>query len=129
MILGALGQELQQILNQEWSPVSPSYSPATVGLSLVNQGDLAGGLIGELLLDWFYIKLLAVKPELQGQGFGRALVLRAEALARDKKCTGVWVNTYSFQAPEFYTKLGFQEFGRLPNNPRGQDRVFLSKKF
>jgi GNAT superfamily N-acetyltransferase len=106
-----------------------NYSPHAIGLSLEREGETVGGLVGEVHWDWFYIKLLAVSPEVQGQGCGRSLVGCAEQLAREKRCIGIWVNTYSFQAPGFYLSLGFQEFGRLPDNPIGHDRVFFFKRF
>ena len=47
-------------------------------------------------------------------------------------CPGVWlhsawVDTFSFQAPGFYAKLGYREFGRLDYPPDHQ-RIFLQKQ-
>jgi hypothetical protein len=32
--------------------------------------------------------------------------------------SGVWVDTFEFQAPGFYQKLGYEVFGVLPDHPR-----------
>jgi hypothetical protein len=39
-----------------------------------------------------------------------------------------YLDTFSFQAPEFYKKCGHQEFGTLENFPTGHTRYFLTKK-
>lgn len=39
------------------------------------------------------------------------------------------VETSSFQAPGFYLRHGYVEFGRVPFCVPGQARVFLSKSF
>ena len=38
-------------------------------------------------------------------------------------------NTYSFQQPEFYEKLGYQIFGQLNDFPEGHVKYFMKKSF
>ena len=38
-----------------------------------------------------------------------------------------WLDTFSFQAPEFYPKFGYREFARLDYPPDHQ-RIFLKKQ-
>jgi ribosomal protein S18 acetylase RimI-like enzyme len=52
--------------------------------------------------------------------------IEEEARARD--LIGIWLDTYSFQAPGFYRKLGYEEVGRIPDYPPGQARIFLAKR-
>lgn len=52
----------------------------------------------------------------------------AEAIAHDKGCVGVWLDTFSFQAPDFYQKLGYSVFGELKDYPPGYSRFFLQKR-
>jgi len=51
----------------------------------------------------------------------------AEAEARADGCRYVHLDSHSFQAPDFYKKLGYEEFSRLSESPLGQDQVFLWK--
>ena len=47
---------------------------------------------------------------------------------RRRGCTGIWLDTFTFQAPGFYEKLGFTVFGRLEDYPPGEARVFYAKQ-
>ena len=38
------------------------------------------------------------------------------------------LNTYSFQAPGFYEKLGFRRFGGMEGSPAGASRHFFAKR-
>ena len=86
-----------------------------------------GGLIAQLYWDWMYVEILAVPERLRGQGLGRELLERAENIARAEGCRGAWVDTYSFQSPGFYERLGYRPFGRLPFYPGTEERIFLAK--
>ena len=51
----------------------------------------------------------------------------AEARALERGCHSAWVDTFSFQAPGFYPKLGYTVFGEL-DYPPGHKRIFLQKR-
>jgi len=89
--------------------------------------EVAGGIIGATFWDWFYLDLLWVKEELRGSGYGRQLVMLAEAEARQRGARHVFLDTFSFQAPDFYKQLGYQVFGELPDFPAGHTRYYLTK--
>jgi ribosomal protein S18 acetylase RimI-like enzyme len=63
----------------------------------------------------------------RGGGWGRALLERAEEEAIARGLQGVWLDTFSFQAPGFYQKLGYEVFGTLADYPPGHTRYFLRK--
>ncbi len=86
-----------------------------------------GGLSAKIGTDWVFVELLAVSDVARGKGIGRQLIERIEALARDKGKTGIWLDTYSFQAPDFYRKMGFRDVGRIDDYPRGEARHFFAK--
>ncbi|MEN3974715.1 GNAT family N-acetyltransferase [Emcibacter sp. SYSU 3D8] len=91
------------------------------------QGDHVGGLWGKIAYDWLFVELLAVPEAHRGKRYGAALMEQAESIARASGCTGIWLDTYEFQARGFYEKLGFQVFGTLEDHPAGQKRYFLRK--
>jgi len=51
----------------------------------------------------------------------------AEHHARAIGCQSAWVDTFTFQAAEFYAKFGYREFGRL-DYPPDHHRIFLKKQ-
>ena len=51
----------------------------------------------------------------------------AEAEATRRGCRGVFLESYSFQAPGFYQQLGYEEFAVLEDFPRAYRRHFLRK--
>jgi GNAT superfamily N-acetyltransferase len=68
-----------------------------------------------------------VHSELRRGGVGRRLMAEAEGQAHSLGCHSAWVDTFTFQAPAFYAKLGYREFGRL-DYPSDHKRIFLQKQ-
>jgi GNAT superfamily N-acetyltransferase len=92
-------------------------------------GASVGGLTGWAVYDWLFIKLLYIPEAYRGKGVGSQLMQQAEAWARERQLTGIWLDTFDFQARGFYEKLGFTVFGTLEDHPRGGRRFFLEKRF
>jgi GNAT superfamily N-acetyltransferase len=90
-------------------------------------GTIVGGLFGSIWHGFLFIEQLAM-GEARGEGVGRRVMALAEASARKRGCRGMWLDTFTFQAPWFYPKLGFTEFGRITDYPPGHDRIFLMKR-
>lgn len=90
-------------------------------------GQIVGGLIGELRLDWLYVDLLWIDEGQRGRGAGRKLLDLAEAEARAFGASHIHLWTWSFQAPDFYTTMGYREVGRLTDHPRGFDSINFLK--
>ena len=67
---------------------------------------IVAGLAGETYSGWLFIRYLWVSDALRGQGIGRKLMGDAEARALERGCHSAWVDTFSFQAPGFYPRLG-----------------------
>lgn len=90
--------------------------------------EVVGGLYGKISYGWMFIELLSIPDSMRTQGTGTRLMQAAEALARQKGCVGIWLDTFSFQAPGFYRKLGFSEFGHIADYPPGHQRHFFEKR-
>lgn len=80
-------------------------------------GAIVGGLVGELKWQWLHVDLLWIDEAHRGSGHGEALLAMAEQAARDHGARGVYLSTMSIQAPDFYPKLGYVEYGRLEDYP------------
>lgn len=105
---------------------APDWTPLTLLLRDTG-GDLCGGLIGESGWRWLHVYFLWVSDAVQRQGYGRALLKRAESEARARGCQGIHLDTHDFQAPAFYEALGYRVFGVLEDYPPGYRRYFLRK--
>ncbi|WP_284944327.1 GNAT family N-acetyltransferase [Acidisoma cladoniae] len=92
------------------------------------EGTVIGGLWGRSYYNWLFIELLFVPESLRGQRIGSALMEMAEAEARVRGCIGVWLDTFSFQAPRFYEAHGYTVFGESADYPAPHKRFFLSKR-
>jgi GNAT superfamily N-acetyltransferase len=88
---------------------------------------IVAGLAGETYAGWLFIRYLWVADALRGKGIGRELMGAAERRAVERGCWGAWVDTYGFQAPGFYRKLGYEPFGELDWAP-DLKRIFLQKR-
>jgi GNAT superfamily N-acetyltransferase len=104
--------------HQKWRPLAVF---AREGESVV------AGLAGETYAGWLFIRYLWVGDALRRKGIGRELMAAAEARAAERGCWGAWVDTFSFQAPGFYRKLGYEPFGELDWSP-DHKRFFLQKR-
>jgi len=91
-------------------------------------GSVAGGIIGETHWNWLFINLMWIPEELRGKGYGHTLLLAAEDEGRKRGATHAYLDTFSFQAPEFYKKHGYQVFGVLDDFPPGHKRYYLAKR-
>jgi GNAT superfamily N-acetyltransferase len=91
--------------------------------------EILGGLWARSFFDWTFVELLVVPETMRGQGLGTKLLAQAEAVAREHKCVGIYLDTFSFQARGFYEKHGYGLFGTLENYPDDEKRFFLSKRF
>lgn len=92
-------------------------------------GAVQGALRGRSYYSWLFIDWLWVSPAMRGSGIGARLLTTAEAEARKRGCIGAYVDTFSFQAPEFYVRRGYEEFGRIEDFPPGHACVWLKKRF
>jgi len=90
--------------------------------------EIVGGVIGATYWDWFHLDLMWVKEELRGRGYGHRLLMLAEEKARQRGAKNAHLDTFSFQAPDFYEQHGYQVFGELRDFPPGHQRYFLTKE-
>ena len=91
------------------------------------KGNLLAGLIAETFGNWLEIEYLFVKEELREQGIGSRLLQQAETEAKNRNCRFAFVNTYQFQAPDFYKRHGYKEVFTLKDYPYTGQRHYYQK--
>ena len=90
-------------------------------------GNVVGGLVGATVWGWLLVKELWVAEGHRGNGYGRALVQAAEMEAQKRGCHHAMLDTFDFQARDFYEHRGYAVFGELDDFPRGHVRYFMRK--
>lgn len=72
-------------------------------------GVVLGGAIGRSWGQCCELEQLWVVEKQRRRGLGRELLRHFEAEAKRRACTLIYLDTWSFQAPRFYEKLGYRE--------------------
>lgn len=93
-----------------------------------NDGELIGGLYGRSIWGTLEIKTFVVKTENRNEGIGKQLMLEAEKEAKKRNCKYISLDTFSFQSPLFYEKLGFKKIGTETDFPKGYEKYYYRKK-
>jgi GNAT superfamily N-acetyltransferase len=96
-------------------------------ISLREGDEIVGGIVGEVWAGVLFIQLFWMKPELRGKDYGTKLIRAIEDEARRFGATRSYLDTMSFQAPGFYRKSGYEEFGSIEGYPGGVTRHWFTK--
>lgn len=91
------------------------------------EGRVEGGIVGRTQWGWLHVETLALPSGQRGRGLGTRLLEMAEDEARRRGCHHVYLTTLSWQAKPFYEKLGYREYGRLDDFPKGHQRHHMMK--
>ncbi|MDE2018522.1 MAG: GNAT family N-acetyltransferase [Hyphomicrobiales bacterium] len=129
----AVEGEIERVGLALGAEVAAAFGPRDeAALSLMARdgaGAPVGGLLGASHWRWLYVRQLWVAPEARGTGVGRALMERAEAIARARGCAGAYLDTFSPDAARFYAAMGYAEAGRIEGFPPGHARRYFAKRF
>jgi GNAT superfamily N-acetyltransferase len=90
-------------------------------------GTVTAGLHGWTWGGTGFVRTLWVREDLRGQGLGARLLEAAEREAARRGCREMQLDTYAYQAPGFYRRLGYEQIGDLPGWPSGSRRLFFRK--
>ncbi|TMU84951.1 GNAT family N-acetyltransferase [Bacillus sp. BHET2] len=93
-----------------------------------DEDEIVGGVVGEMFWHHLHVDFLWVSEDFRHGGYGSKLIHQIEEYAREKGCHLVMLDTFSFQAPDFYKKMGYREFGVLEDFPKGRSQHFMEKR-
>ncbi|MBD3919291.1 GNAT family N-acetyltransferase [Paenibacillus sp. PR3] len=93
-----------------------------------DQGDIIAGLNSAVCWNWMEIDIIWVDEHHRGEGLGSRLLTEAERIAREHHCSFIKLNTFSFQAPDFYRKYGYEVIAIIEDAPSGHQHYFLKKQ-
>lgn len=90
--------------------------------------EILGGAYGWTALNYLHLHVLWLREDVRGKGLGKRLLLAVEQEAWKRGCRHVELETFSFQSPGFYEKLGYKVFGELDNVAGKHKWYFLTKE-
>ncbi len=90
-------------------------------------GATLGGMIGRTSYGLLFIDLVYLPETLRGQDIGSRLLAMMEQEGIARGCKSAFLLTITYQAPGFYERNGWTEFGRIACDPPGTARVFMTK--
>lgn len=91
-------------------------------------GEIVGGITANMFWHHIHIDFLWVDKRFRKEGYGSILLKKLEDFAREKACRLIYLDSFSFQAPGFYQKNGYEVFGKIDDHPKGYDLYFLQKR-
>ena len=92
-----------------------------------DSGRIVAGICGNTWGGGCEIRQFWVEESQRRRGLGTRLFQAAEQEARRRGCTQMLLMTFSFQAPAFYARIGFEVVATIADHPRGH-RNFLMRK-
>lgn len=90
-------------------------------------GGLIAGVVAEVALGWLEVHVLWVDEHARNKDLGSRLLVACEQQAILLGAHSARLDTFDWQALDFYARLGYIVFGELPDYPQGRKRYFMSK--
>ncbi|MET9275251.1 GNAT family N-acetyltransferase [Kribbella sp. NPDC003557] len=114
------------VVRERFEPANLKSEPVQ---AFALDGVLLGGCVGrvERVWHWLTIDTMWVDEAYRGRGIGGALLRAVEDEARGRGCRWAEVTTFDFQAPEFYRRAGYEEYGVKRDYPPGHANYFFRK--
>lgn len=104
----------------------PPYEPLSIVIK--DKGDeIIAGILTKSYLKCLFVELLWVSDKYRKSGIGSKLLLKVEKTAKEKGCKFIHLDTFSFQAIDFYKKYGYTVFATIDDYPDDTKRYFLKK--
>ena len=109
-------------------PATQTEVEVDLSLCLKKDGHIVAG-INACMYAWYitYVHILYVDEGYRGQDLATYLLKKVEENAKAKGSNLIHLDTFSFQARDFYLKQGYQIFGTLDDCPKGHKRYYLKK--
>ena len=93
-----------------------------------NEGNMIAGIRGDFYYNTcLYISILFVGDDYRKQGLGSILLKFMERQAAQRGIELIHIDTFAFQAKDFYLMHGYEIFGVLDGCPKGSKRYYFKK--
>ena len=93
------------------------HDSALLCLELTLEDELVGAIAGFTWAGFCELRQFWIAERFRRAGHGSALLNGAIEEARARNCSHIYLATYSFQAPDFYKRFGFEVMAVIENRP------------
>ena len=121
-------REVDRGLDEYNADFVPDGVAAPVRAVFLESGRIVAGLNGVAYWRKVHVRILWVHPDHRSKRLGSRLMSWAEGRGRELGCVSVVLDTMSFQAPDFYVRLGYRQFGLSEGYEGGASRYYFEKK-
>lgn len=90
--------------------------------------EVIGGAIGYIEYGWYFLTDFYLNAKYRDHGLGSKVIQKVEEFALSNHAVGVRVESWDFQAPKFYQKLGYTVWGEFKDCPLGTTCYHLFKR-
>ena len=118
--------------NCEWILANTKENPTDTNycnFAVYDSGKVIGGAVGYIAWKWYFLDKLWIEEEHRKSGIGTKIINEIEKYAIENNLLGVRMETWSFQAREFYEKMGDKGYAPCEDCPPGTLAYFLRKRF
>jgi GNAT superfamily N-acetyltransferase len=121
---------VNSLLAYNHAQVPFTQSPASIPKNyIIKDGDEIIAGLNASIYRWkiLFVDMFFVDPHYRGKDLGTTLLKHAEDEARAMGVTLSHLDTFDFQAKDFYIKQGYEVFGVLDDCPKDHKRYYLKK--
>jgi GNAT superfamily N-acetyltransferase len=100
-------------------------------IAIFVRDDAGANIAGLTAFTWggtLRIQFVWVHENWRKHGYGKRLIAATEQEAIARGCKQSVLDTHSFQAPEYYPKLGYTLCGVMEDNPVGYQQLVFQKR-
>lgn len=122
---------IEKLVEYNLSQVPKTQDISYVWINKIVENDdkeIVGGILAKMYC-WnvIYIDALWIDENYRNCGIGTKLLKEIEKIAIKESCNLIHLDTFDFQAKDFYIKNGYEVFGVLDECPKDHKRYFLKK--
>lgn len=118
--------------NCEYINKNSSYAHCNIipgNFALYEDDKIVGGAVGEIIFGWYELSDFWLPEKYRGLDYGKKIIEEIEKFAKKNNALGVKMGSWSFQAPNFYKKLGYTQWAEFKDCPPGTTHYYFYKKF
>lgn len=93
-----------------------------------DRDSLIAGVLAHTVEATLVLRNIWVDAACRSQGVARSILGKLENEAQGRGCKAAYVDVMSYQSPDFFEKVGYNEVNRIDGFQMDHDRIFMRKE-